>query len=351
MSAIAALGAVPILIWNAKHEWVTFRHVGWQAGALDRSGWRWLGPLEFISGQFALLLGYWFVVWAAAMWRYRPRSLQITDCGLRIEMAESELGSGKLENGNAVHAFLWWLSAPTFVAFLAASVKTTGQLNWAVTAYLSGGVLAAAWLGRVGPTKSLYQNGWWRWGAITAGAVGLILNFVAHYPSISRPVLASIVGAPTTKHPLPLRRVDPTARLRGYRALASAVDRLRDQVRAGGEDPIVAATIWNIPGLLGVYCEGHPTVYSLGPALYDRASQLDFWRPNPVWDPEAFRGRTFVLVGDFTPPLLAAFDKVTPPQEVRYSEAGQPIALWYVGIGYGYRGFGPIEEVLRNRRY
>src|SRR5262249_28123665 len=68
LCAIAAMGAVPIAIWNAQHDWVTVRHVSWQAGATEEHGWRWTGPLVFLGGQFAILLGIWFVVWAAAMW-------------------------------------------------------------------------------------------------------------------------------------------------------------------------------------------------------------------------------------------------------------------------------------------
>ena len=48
-----------------------------------------------------------------------------------------------------VSAYLWWLSAPTFLIFLAFSIKTDGgEVNWPVTAYLSGLVLAIGWLSR-----------------------------------------------------------------------------------------------------------------------------------------------------------------------------------------------------------
>jgi 4-amino-4-deoxy-L-arabinose transferase-like glycosyltransferase len=340
MSAIAALGAVPILVWNFQHDWVTFRHVGWQAGATERTVWRWFGPFTFVAGQFGLLLGFWFVVWAAAMWNYRPREV------VRLWGGEVVEASGEFSIARLQHLqFLWWLSVPMFAVFLFLSMKTTGQMNWAVTAYLSGGVLAAAWLGERASRRG------WQIATATAGVVGLLAILVLHFPALSRPVLVSIVGRPSTKHPMPLRRIDPTARLRGYRTLAEAVDRVCEQVRAQGQEPIIAATFWNVPGILGVYCDGHPQVYTLGPALYDRRSQLDFWRPNPLWDPEEFRGRTFVLVGDFTPRLLAAFDSVKPPLQVRYEETGQPIAQWYIGIGEGYRGFGSAAALLQNKRY
>jgi hypothetical protein len=320
MCLIGALGAVPIIIWNAQHDWVTFRHVGWQAGA--RAGWRWLGPLAFLGGQFGILLGFWFVVLAAALWSSRP-----------------------WKDSDPDRQYLWWLCVPTLAVFMLASFKTTGQLNWAVTAYLSGGVLAAGWLG-----ERIHIRGW-RIGTIATAALGSFLIVVAHYPAMSQPVLLSIVGTPTKQHPLPLRRFDPTARLRGYRTLAAAVDRMRQEARAVGDEPIIACTFWNLPGLLGVYCDGRPTVYTLGPAVYDRRSQLDFWRPNPLWDAEEFRGRSFVLVGDLAPQVLEAFDRIDPPRVIQHCEAGQPIAIWYAAIGWGYRGFGPVEQWSQNKKY
>ena len=69
---IAGLCCLPIVYWNAHNDWITVRHVGWQAGVQQHYGWRWHGPATFIGGQAALLLGVWFVAWAAAMWTYRP---------------------------------------------------------------------------------------------------------------------------------------------------------------------------------------------------------------------------------------------------------------------------------------
>jgi hypothetical protein len=320
--AVAALCCVPVLVWNAQHDWVTFHHVGWQAGVEQRTGWRWLGPLEFACGQFALLLGYWFVAWVAAMLAGRPG-----------------------RQADAGRAYLWWLSAPTFAVFLLASLRTPGQLNWAVAGYLSGAVLAAGWAFERWPRRAV------RLGVAGAATLGTIILLVVHYPMSARPVLLAISGPPTAKHPLPLRRFDPTCRLRGYRTLAAAVDAVRAAERANGGEPVLAANNWNLPGLLGVYCEGHPDVYSLGLALGDRRSQYDFWRPNPVWDPEAFRGRAFVVVGDVPPALLAAFESVDAPREVRYAEGGQAVAVWHLAVCRGFKGFAPVDELLRHGKF
>ena len=40
----------------------------------ERHGILWLGPAEYIGIQFLLLLGFWFVAWAAAIVVHRPWS-------------------------------------------------------------------------------------------------------------------------------------------------------------------------------------------------------------------------------------------------------------------------------------
>src|SRR5205807_10588185 len=128
-------------------------------------------------------------------------------------------------------------------------------------------------------------------------------------------------------------------RLRGWRFLAAAVDAMRDRLRQEGVESVLAANSWSIPGELGFYCTGHPTVYSLGLALGDRWSQYDFWRPNPVRDPEAFGGQTFIFVGGLCPVLHEAFEYVEPPLHLHYQENGHLIACWDVIVCRGFRGF------------
>ena len=166
MSAIAGLCCLPILIWNCNNDWVTFRHVDHLTRRrlpLDRAA-------DYLGGQAALLLGYWFVVWVAAMVRHTGRWTE-TDAGVR---------------------YLWWMSAPMFLVFLAFSLKTGGgEPNWPVTAYLSGLVLAAGWLAR----QLASPRGWYRrsMAAPLAGACGLGLTatVLVHHTDWMRPLLAS----------------------------------------------------------------------------------------------------------------------------------------------------------------
>jgi hypothetical protein len=321
MNLIGAMCCLPILIWNMQHDWVSLRHVSGQAGIAEGGGILWLGPLSYLGMQFLVLLGFWFVAWAAAMVAHRP-------------WKEAAPGIG----------FLWWMSAVMFGVFFAFSFKTREEPNWAVTAYLSGIVLGAAWLSRQlnSPKK------WYRQLTVasltTACLLGLLVTVVMHRSEIARPVLLRLSGPASVQHPLPLRRFDPTCRLRGWHYLGHAMDGVRAQLLTDGIEPILAASSWTLPGELGFYCEGHPTVYSLGLALGDRWSQYDLWRPNPLWDPGAFLGRTFLFVGEPSPVLAEAFDRLDTPRVVEYQEQGQPIARWTVLVCRGYRGFGDVRK-------
>ncbi len=329
MTAVASLAAVPILVWNAAHDWVSFRHVHSLAGGGPATPITWEGPFVYVGTQCGLLLVFWFVAWVRALIAHRPTVE--SDAGIR---------------------YLWWLSLPTFVVFLLFSAKTAGgEANWPAATYVSGLVLTVAWLVRELQTR---QRFYFLWTVCTLGMAcvsGLVLSGFMHHSEQLYPLLTAIIGPPSNERPFPLRQVDPTCRLRGWRAMAVEVDRICAELRAEGVEPLLAGTSWSIPGELGFYCAGHPEVYSVGLAMRDRRSQYDFWRPNPSWDPEQFRGRTFVVVGVFHPEARSAFDRIDPQRQFRYCEQGQPIMTWAIHVCRGFRGFPPVQELLQKQRF
>lgn len=323
------VGLAPVFAWNAAHDWVTFRHVGTQAAGSAGTGVRWFGPFTFAAGQAAFLIGVWFAVWALAAWKYR-------------------------RTADPALAFLWWTSVSVWGVFAVASLKASGQVNWPAAAYVSGFVLCVAWVRE--QLEGAHHKPVSR--LVSAGvAVGLALSTLVHFPGLMRGALASVAGPaadPTELkgNPTPIRKFDPTARLRGWQHLGTEVDAVRARVRAEtGTDPLVAGTVWNLPGALGVYCEGHPETYSFGLAMGDRHSQYDVWRPNPVADAQAFRGRTFVFVGDGLPAGTEVFERVELAKIVTHREAGVPVAVWWVWVGHGFRGFPEAQTVPARPRY
>jgi hypothetical protein len=236
------------------------------------------------------------------------------------------------------------MSAVMFAVFLGFSLVTAVQPNWPVTAYLSGHVLGVAWLAR----QLSSSRAWYRRLGVTALALGcmasLALTVIIHHSDLVRPVLLAMARLTSCRNQLPLRRTDPTCRLRGWHALAAEVDRIRQRLRREGTEPVLAAAGWTLPGELGFYCRNHPTVYSLGLALGDRHSQYDCWRPNPVMDDRDFLGSTMIVVGEPSPALLGAFDRVETVRTVNYEEQGQPIARWTILVCRRYRGFGHSDR-------
>lgn len=313
------VGSLPILYWNAQHDWVTFRHVLGQVAAVGQqqtSRGQPFGLLLFLGGQLGTLFGFWLLAFLAAAWFFRPSRCR--DYPLQL---------------------LWWTSVPLWLFFAAASLIKPGQPNWPAPTYIAGFILAVAWFYHQltrGPYPRLLAS-----LAAVNLALGLAAVLMLHFPQTYRPVLARWLPPPSPHQPTPIRKLDPTARLAGWKSLAAYLDQLREQIaQRHGQAPILCGTYWNQPGILRFYCQGHPDTYTIGiPNRSDRHSQYDFWRPNPVSDPELFHGRTFLIVGDIGPHLLPAFEKVEPPLRFTHSEEGIPLQSWTIWIAHGFRGW------------
>jgi hypothetical protein len=317
LPGLTAAGLIPILAWNATNDWVSVRHVTTQAGLSGGSGFDPFALPHFLGSQFALLIGYWFVAWVAAIWYFRP-----------------------WHTDNPRTAFLWWVSVPVYVVFLLAAVKSKGQANWPAAAYVPGAVLSVAWVVRQVSDPRVAHRRVATLFLVVAVSLGLAITVASRFPESIRPIYAELLPVPTVDKPVPIRKLDLTSRMHGWRSLAAVVDELREQVHAEeGREPLLAAMTWTIPGEMGFYCQGNPTVYSFGPVLADRHSQYDLWRPNPIADAQVFHGRSFVYVGEITMDLQQAFDRVDPPVEVVASDGGTPVADWRVRVLRGFRGF------------
>jgi hypothetical protein len=323
MCLVGALCCVPIVVWNIAHDWVSLKHVGGLAGLRpDEPAWHWEGPLVYVGTQFGLLLGHWFVVWAAALYAHRP--WQDADAGRR---------------------YLWWMSVPMFALFLAFSIKTAGgEPNWPVTAYVSGIVLCVPWLlKRMREHPSLGTRKITKYALVATCVFGLLVAFALHHSEVIHPALARVGHYFQPRNRTPLRLTDPTCRLRGWRDLAANVDGLRERLRSEGQEPVLAGVSWSLPGELGCYCAGQPTVYSVGRYMGDRSSQYDLW-PGVDTEPERFRGQTFIIVGGVSDAVRQAFERIEQPIIVTHHLGDDQLALWPVYVCRGFRGFAPINS-------
>lgn len=317
---VSALGGVPILLWNMEHHWITVKHTLENHAALQgkkAAAIYWLGPLAYLGTQAALFLVYWFVAWAWAMVTHHPGREQRPE-----------------------YRLLWFMSVPMFVFFWLFSWKNGGgEPNWPITAYLSGMVLAGAWVLEQIQSPIPWLRRTTRVMVPTMAVLGLAGTVLVHQPRLLLPALTRLAATPTPQNPMPIRQFDPTCRLRGWRTMAAEVDRLRVKLRAEGIEPVLAGAGWSLPGEISFYCQGQPVVYSLGGGMGDRHSQYDLWRPNPVEDPEPFLHRTFIMIGANQFVVRNAFDQVDDTYEVVHVENGQRISSWPITVCRGYRGF------------
>jgi hypothetical protein len=326
---ILAICCVPVLYWNLRHDWVGVRHVSHlAAGQQIQLRLIWYGPLLYLATQFVLLLGFWFVAWARALWAAQPG-----------------------RDRDPERQFLWWLSIFPFAVFLIFSPATGGgEANWPLPAYLSGLVLTAGWLAEEGQAARGWYRRAFRWSVAVACALGLAVTALMYEAPQFTPTLSALAPAPTDTNPAPVRSFDPTSRLRGWRTLAEEVDDELDRLRAQGIEPVIAAGTWTIPGELAFYSRHKVQVHCVGLPLGCRHSQYDLWRPNPVFDQELYLGRTFLFVGDPAPlHRVHAFEQIGLTRFVYHREGGVPLARWQITLCRGFRGFR--FDPAANRQY
>ncbi len=314
MILVAGLCCLPIVVWNAQHGWMTVLHVGRQAGIVESTNGsgsglstvRWYGLAEYLAGQAVLLLGFWFVAWLAAMVRFVPYQSRTSD----------------------KERFLWWMSVPMFLLFLGFSLNTRVELNWPIAAYLSGSVLTVRWLfERSDVMPSI------KWIAKGFAVVGVLGSVLLHHTEWLYRLHGEFVSGTSP------RKWDATCRLRGFQTLASEVETIWKELRDRGEDVVITANGWNIHGVLAFYLCDQPMVYSLGLATGGRHSQYDFWLPNPLSNPEAFYGKTFIYVGEMVPNIAAGFESVPYSKRVAHIVSGYEVASWSISVGKGFKGF------------
>lgn len=306
----ATLCAIPVLVWNAQRGWPTIRHLLGHLGIAgsDVPGdadvpWTFnpMHPLEFLGAQFALV-GPALIIMLLAL-RDRTASAT-TDHDARPKR---------------IHPLLACAGLPILLLYIAVSFLTDAEGNWALPAYISLGVLAAAAAARAFESR-------------TRPPIHFLLNASLAYGLI---VLIGIPALPALERIPSLAPVIPLHRIIGGRAEARILAAQLTELRAhGAPDPFVLADRYTRASLMAYYLHRDmptadlPTVTSASALLGDRPSSYDLW---PDTDPRAprFLGRDAILIGSGIDKWnrFILFDAIDPaPDEHRFK------------VGRGYRG-------------
>ena len=220
--AVALLFTIPVIVWNARHGWVSVMHVGKQTGSTAATeGGGLLGApgriAEFLAGQAAVIGPPLAVIIVAAALHAR-----------RLRGQDSQAPESRRTS------FLLWVALPFFVLATLVNLRAKAQLNWPAPAYFTLMILLAWYLS----TRLRSPETWrpWRPWFYPAVAFGLLMMPVAHNFELVYPLIQwadRTITRPFFGRDLSIRQLDPTVKLRGWEELGRFVARQQARLAPG----------------------------------------------------------------------------------------------------------------------
>ena len=240
---IATLIFLPVLRWNAAHEWVSFAfQLGHGLGTPKGSPLK--RELDLVGGQLGLVSPVIFVLLGIVAVRSLRRTSRDIDAALAT------------------------IAVFTFLFFMWSATRRAVEANWPAPAYLAAVPLLAAAIARDEWRRSA------RWGLGLALATSLVV-----YAHATLGIL-----------PLAARR-DPLARSAGWDSLAVAATLEARTVRTG--HAWLAGDRYQEASELAFHSAGHPATFATN--IGSRANQYDLW---PGFAATARQGDALILALD-----------------------------------------------------
>ncbi len=317
---IALLFLIPSIIWNMRHDWVTFKHVAHQTGATKQPAFFSGNFFEFIASQL-IVLGpplavtmFGAVVYSLGRWRWVGRSIgRFRSRSLR-HWARLTLGliqQARHDPNRRKVLFLLCTSLPLLMICTLGSLRSKMQINWPAASYFSLMILTAYFLGTRLETVGSWKR-WrgWFWGAVGFGVtmMPIVHNTDLVYPLVARynqyrldQARAAGISEPdklekAERVGIDIRTKDFTAKLKGWRELGQRLD--RELKVPGLKNPFILCEDYMETAEAAFYTPGQPITYCAGAYTADpkRHTQYDIWPDRRLDQPE-LRGRDAIYVG------------------------------------------------------
>ena len=241
--------ALPVLIWNSQHDWVTVTHVGGRAdfGNISHFTTRYL--LEFIGAEFGLLNPVFFVtmIWASiAFWRAKPRNAQMV--------------------------YFFSMGAPLVFAYTLQSFHARVLPNWIVPA-----VLPLLFV-----TILFWEQYWTQHWVRRTFYAGLMIGLVAMIFLSDTGVVKLITG-----HSLPMA-MDPLHRIRGWRETARIVGEARDHLQEEGQPSFIICPDYGTASEVSFYLPEAQAAINKQPIAYcwdsdQPITEFYYWPEYDFW--------------------------------------------------------------------
>jgi membrane-associated phospholipid phosphatase len=231
--------ALPVLIWNYQHQWITVEHVAETADAGRR--WhltlRYLG--DFFGAEAGLLNPVFFVamLWACvAFWRRNRKDPRLI--------------------------YFFAMGAPVFLIYLAHSFHARVLPNWIVPSVVPLFCLMVVYWDarfRLGmPAAKLCLKRWL--------TTGLCLGFATVLFFHNTNVFAKVAG-----HYLPVK-LDPLHRAREWDTTARVADQARQQLLTDGKPVFIITDHYGLAGQISFYLQEARTNVQSNPLVYCRST-------------------------------------------------------------------------------
>ncbi len=297
---IASAVMVPVLLWNARHDWIAFRfQLGHGLGANAREN-LFQRELNLVASQFALVTPVLFVLVIGAIVRHLRAPRQDARFALAV------------------------IAAFCALFFVYSATRRNQEANWPAIAWLPAFVLLGA--SRTGARTAWERRGIWVGGLLTA-------VFLLH---LAFRIL-----------PLPARR-DQLSQAFGWEPLAASVDSARRALALpDGAMPFVAANRYQDAAMLEYHIAGHPTVTALN--LGGRRNQYDLW---PRFTDERGPGSDLLLVLEMPREgmpgpirrLSDRFGGVTPGPVIELRRDDEVVTRRQLWVLRGWNGTWPADS-------
>jgi 4-amino-4-deoxy-L-arabinose transferase-like glycosyltransferase/membrane-associated phospholipid phosphatase len=266
--AITLVSTLPVLVWNARHHWITLTHLE-ERGGLD-TAWEptlrhLLGFLGAEAGLLNPVLFVLLIVSVVAFWRrHRQRPLMV---------------------------YCFSMGAPLFLFYLLLSLRAPVLPNWVAPSVIPLFCLMALHR-HLGAAEG--ARVWTPW-LVAGGALGLVTVAILHETDLVGRVSGWRLPA----------RLDPLRRVRGWDATAQVVESARARLEAEGTPAFVIGDHYGLTSLLTFYLPGARQAASTAPRVYCRTSsrprnQFYFW---PGYDRRQGQNALYVRGTDTPKPV------------------------------------------------
>ncbi len=323
---IALLCTLPVVIWNAQHDWVTLRHVGTQTGASGESHFQPTTILLFLVGQAGIINPAVFAcVIAGTIFALR---VGFTKSSEPATVAKSVDSAGSFRRVEPVRQlrFLVVIGLFFFLVTSLSALRSKPQPNWPAPAYFTLLILASYFLSR-----ELSVSKIWRTTLAIAIGLGIVMLPTVYDTTLLYP-LVRWINAQSWSFKIKPARVDFAYKLRGNDQIGEYVG---SYLKPGD---MVFCEDYQMTSLMAFYVPGQPRTFYTGSWTGRRRwAQYDLW-PDRQLDRPALFGKDALVVGDADAVLRSRFEHWQELPELPIERDGLLLRTVRLARGVSFKG-------------